>query len=266
MLPPFVQICEETYRGKRYVSKFLDTDYDEYFTANVSSVIQLQHGCKSRSNQLRSKAAEGNKQLPLDINKVLDKIPSFLEMDITTYRGVRYPATFYDKDYKVTFDMIVANILKGKGYCEDRFRVEFSKKITIPVSEIQKRIDKIYGEGELTIIPESYKNTADVCQWKFKNGKAFICGVASVLSGRFLIKKQLERWKAEVFVRDKWKCQKCSSEYKLCAHHINPFTKFPKERLDISNGITLCKSCHEIYHAKFRDTECRETFERWMTE
>ena len=54
-------------------------------------------------------------------------------------------------------------------------------------------------------------------------------------------------WRESVFKRDDWTCQSCQSRgKKLQAHHIKPFALNPEIRLDINNGITLCKECHKL--------------------
>ena len=63
--------------------------------------------------------------------------------------------------------------------------------------------------------------------------------------------KAYAAWRTVVFVRDNYTCQECGarcgdgSDVKLNAHHIKSFSKHPHLRLDVSNGITLCKPCHD---------------------
>lgn len=59
------------------------------------------------------------------------------------------------------------------------------------------------------------------------------------------------KWKKSVKKRDNHTCQCCSSKDSLCAHHINNFKNFKEQRLDINNGITLCKDCHCLIHKIF---------------
>lgn len=58
---------------------------------------------------------------------------------------------------------------------------------------------------------------------------------------------EYKRWRYKIIRRDK-ACQNCGSTKMLHAHHIKSFAKYPKLRFDPSNGITLCKKCHEDAH------------------
>jgi 5-methylcytosine-specific restriction endonuclease McrA len=55
-----------------------------------------------------------------------------------------------------------------------------------------------------------------------------------------------KEWRQKVFERDNFNCQECGcNDVKvLHPHHIFSFHKNVDLRLDINNGITLCKSCH----------------------
>ena len=58
------------------------------------------------------------------------------------------------------------------------------------------------------------------------------------------------QWRKKVLERDNHICQKCGSKEQLCAHHIDNFSKFNKQRIDIDNGITLCFECHQAKNGK----------------
>lgn len=61
--------------------------------------------------------------------------------------------------------------------------------------------------------------------------------------------KQSTEWRMAVFERDKYACAICRKVGgRLNAHHIKPFSKFPNDRFDIDNGITLCEGCHKRVH------------------
>jgi 5-methylcytosine-specific restriction endonuclease McrA len=52
-------------------------------------------------------------------------------------------------------------------------------------------------------------------------------------------------WRKRVFERDNFTCQDCLKRGgKLQAHHIRPFALYPELRFEVSNGITLCETCH----------------------
>lgn len=58
-----------------------------------------------------------------------------------------------------------------------------------------------------------------------------------------------KKWRTDVFKRDNFTCQKCGQKggY-LNAHHIQQWANFPELRFELSNGITLCESCHDKEH------------------
>jgi len=62
---------------------------------------------------------------------------------------------------------------------------------------------------------------------------------------------EMKQWKKDVFNRDNYICKMCEKRGgELHAHHIKSFAEYPKLRLTISNGLTLCKSCHHKLHSK----------------
>ena len=71
---------------------------------------------------------------------------------------------------------------------------------------------------------------------------------SSLSSGHGKIKK----WAKAVKTRDSYTCVRCDtvgSGQHINAHHIVPKAYFAEKAFDISNGITLCNSCHKNLHA-----------------
>lgn len=53
-------------------------------------------------------------------------------------------------------------------------------------------------------------------------------------------------WRKEIFERDNYTCQMCYQKGgRLQADHIKPYSQFPDERWLLTNGRTLCESCHK---------------------
>lgn len=65
---------------------------------------------------------------------------------------------------------------------------------------------------------------------------------------------KFKEWRKKIFDRDNYSCQICHDRGKkghwieIHSHHIKSFADFPKDRFNIDNGITLCKSCHVWVH------------------
>lgn len=56
---------------------------------------------------------------------------------------------------------------------------------------------------------------------------------------------EYKAWRFSVFKRDRWECQLCLAKgIELNAHHIIKWSIAPHLRYVTSNGITLCKKCH----------------------
>ena len=58
---------------------------------------------------------------------------------------------------------------------------------------------------------------------------------------------EYKNWRIKVFERDDYTCQNCRKRgCYLEAHHKKGWTKYPKLRYKIDNGITLCRECHKL--------------------
>lgn len=67
--------------------------------------------------------------------------------------------------------------------------------------------------------------------------------------------KEMSRWRANIFARDKWRCLKCGRKggkgVLLTLDHIKPRSKGGKATAD--NLQTLCKMCNEEKGAREED-------------
>ena len=63
---------------------------------------------------------------------------------------------------------------------------------------------------------------------------------------RFRNSNEYDSWRKTIFKNDNYTCQ-CCGQYSgdLQVHHIKDFATYEDLRVDIKNGITLCKSCHD---------------------
>lgn len=66
---------------------------------------------------------------------------------------------------------------------------------------------------------------------------------------------EYKAWRTAVYERDDYTCVLCGQKGgELNADHIKSFAKHPELRLDISNGRTLCVSCHKKTPSYARNT------------
>ena len=67
------------------------------------------------------------------------------------------------------------------------------------------------------------------------------------ISPRVLVSFQYKEWRKSVFERDNFTCQMPNCGQRggdLEAHHIKSWHEYPELRYEVSNGVTLCKDCH----------------------
>ena len=59
---------------------------------------------------------------------------------------------------------------------------------------------------------------------------------------------RLNRWRKAVLKRDGYVCQQCGLAESLHVHHKQWKIDRPDLKYKVSNGITLCKHCHDNTH------------------
>ena len=108
-----------------------------------------------------------------------------------------------------------------------------------------------------SVIPYSYKYGGyRTCNAnRFKSGEEhpnYKPELTEEYRTRRRMRKEDKEWTQQVLCRDEYTCKKCLSKgATLHAHHIFPYSSFPDKRTEMSNGITLCHSCHFGFHQEF---------------
>ena len=78
---------------------------------------------------------------------------------------------------------------------------------------------------------------------------------------------EYKRWRTDVFERDNYVCRACGEDQNCCliAHHMKAYSRFGEERLNVANGITLCKGCHYDFHKQHGVADfTEENFGNWI--
>lgn len=80
-----------------------------------------------------------------------------------------------------------------------------------------------------------------------------------------------KKWSKQVRERDNHTCKACGKSKgdvkMMVAHHLESYDTCEELRLDLDNGVTLCNSCHHIFHNKYRGQKTtRKQFENYLEE
>jgi hypothetical protein len=115
------------------------------------------------------------------------------------------------------------------------------------ISETRKRLKFVSWNTGLTKFTNPDRVTYGMKSEKHWNWK----GGISTEQNRFRQSSEYKTWRMSVFKRDNFICQECQQHTRtLEVHHIILFSESVSHRLDLNNGITLCKSCHRKKHKK----------------
>ena len=104
-------------------------------------------------------------------------------------------------------------------------------------TEESKRKNRIANLGRVAWNKGKPSGLSGSRHWNWQGGKT---------EERDRLRKTLEYkdWRLSVFLRDNKTCIICSSKKDIEADHIKPWSIFPELRFTLSNGRTLCHSCH----------------------
>lgn len=204
---------------------------------------------------------EKNKLKELYINKKLPmtKIAEILNKDRGTI------SSWLDKyNIKKRSRSEVTKIVWGNMTAKEKERQV--QKAHAKNKELAKKgelsFQRIWKEKPGKMRAQVRKNALKACKKRKKNGMKGVTGPDHPNWNPDLTKEDREKkrrciektnWRQKVFKRDNYTCQICeeNTSGNLNAHHKYSYTDYPDKRTDISNGVTLCKSCHKEFHMQY---------------
>jgi len=107
------------------------------------------------------------------------------------------------------------------------------------------RISPMKGRNHsVASIKSMSKNRSGEKNWAWKGG-------ITPIHTKIRNNKQGREWRLMVLGRDNFTCKHCGIRgIHFHVHHIKEFAKYPELRFQVSNGITLCRECHNKIHFK----------------
>jgi hypothetical protein len=137
-----ITIKPETYRGKKSIATFIDSEYGE-FTGCVRDVLS---GAKKHPDRAQ---AENNNIKPID--EVIKKLPDGISIKRDTYKGMSRPAIMIDEQYGEFEASPTSVIYSGKKHPE-RIKENIKKARMSLLEHFTSRMP----EG-ITMVPETFK-------------------------------------------------------------------------------------------------------------
>lgn len=204
--------------------------------------------------------------------------------DKYTYDKTVY--TLAKKDVVITcpihgdFTKLPYNHISGQG-CPECSSIEFINNCKNEETDIINRFREKHGDlfdyskvkyksvkepitiicpthGEFDMLPLLHINSPTGCRecsydlWRRgennNNYNPMLTKEERELRRNYIGEESYALWRKEVFKRDSYKCVKCGNGGILNAHHKDSWHWCIERRTDVSNGATLCKNCHTVYH------------------
>lgn len=218
-----------------YCGKIYQKHWNNYIVENEKSTIH-----KDSCNQCKSLKAKESVNLTYGCDNVfqLDDVKTKIKNTNLEKYGVDNPSKsqlVVDKIKQVNLEKYGVTSYMQTEECKERFRKNYMEKYGIPYSP---SLLITHQRGEL-----------HPC-WK---------GGVKV-NGLFRQSFEYKEWRQIILKNDNYTCQCCGThgtkDNKLHVHHIFNFAKYEDLRLDVNNGICLCKKCHYKFHSlySFKDT------------
>jgi len=150
----------------------------------------------------------------------------------------------------------VSKALKGKNTWMKGRHLSEETKNKIKQGNLGKKMTKASRE-KLSNSRKGIKFSEEHCKNISKNRKGILCGKEHWNWKGGKEKRETPEyidWRLGVYERDKFTCVGCGDKrgHNLQAHHILSYAKYPRLRLELSNGVTLCKKCHAKLHPELK--------------
>lgn len=151
---------------------------------------------------------------------------------------------------KVLYEVVPSALNKkyNKKFCSKECFLGSMRNRIISVCE---RCGKKFIRGKAATERSSHVFCSMNCSSEWRKGENSPSWRGGKSSETHLLRASaaFSKWRNDVFSRDNFTCQMCGVRGgKLHPHHIKSFAGFPKERFDLSNGMTLCENCHQALH------------------
>lgn len=126
--------------------------------------------------------------------------------------------------------------------CSNTYKANLPEQLEV-ASRNGKAITARFGG-----VPNASKFSSDPSSPRYTGGELNSNWKGGITSenNRIRASTEYKLWRISVFKRDDYRCLYCGERGgNLEADHIYQFAYYPRLRLDINNGQTLCKDCHK---------------------
>lgn len=156
---------------------------------------------------------------------------------------IKIPSNLFEmEEIQSMNNEIIISYLRLVASCNYKYKNDVAIKI-YTTQDVDKYdyLLKVYGIRKYII---EYLESENLVLFKY--GYLIVCNIWKKFNIRNSPAYVL--WRNSVFERDDYACKLCKTNKKLQAHHIVRWVDSIDLRFELSNGITLCESCHRKIH------------------
>jgi HNH endonuclease len=235
--------------------------HDLYINKNKSALeISIITG-KTREQVKKLLRKHGIRKTPMkNSGEIYDDITWLRKQYLENQKGYTQIADECGVSYSVILDRLRYHGITIRGHQDiDKGKPNRGKKRT---NETIEKIKASRMKKRVKITCFYCKKIKEIQYSSFKKSQNNFC--SQICYRKYLFDHRIEtteitdsaaykEWRLKVYKRDRYRCKMplCNSDTReIAAHHIFPKKTFPEKMFEISNGITLCKKCHEKTYGK----------------
>ena len=154
--------------------------------------------------------------------------------------------------------------IKSCGCLQKEIARETRKGITV-TEETKRKLSELHKDKPLSEKHKQKLSKSKYGKYRGKESPNYNPDLTDEERQDRRLQEGYDEWCYKVKEQANFICDCCGKRGgELCSHHLNNYRDYLEERLNIDNGVCLCRSCHKEFHAWMGGTKIKCTKEDYI--